>query len=220
MPPHSFRMATFPSSPPHPGFRVPYMHHAHGAAQRLHSPSPQDPMQSRRGVPQPCSPEPGLGRGLRFQPPPNPSSSAGLRKGGGGGGRRGGRLFCARGLFCSRGCCSLPFLLCCFFPLSLFCSELISVSRFAARGRVVLRSGFRFALRFALLPAFHFAHLLFLSFRLPFAHPTLFSTSLFAHSSNRCPFLSALPLGLHFPFPLYTFPTPPTVRTPPLPAPH
>lgn len=193
------------------------MQHAHGAARRFHPLRPSGPHgePGGGGVRQPCSPEPDHGRGL---PSPPPQQHGGVTQGRKGGGRRrGGRgLFCARGLFCSRVVVRSRFCCAFFFPSRCFVP---SRSRFLARRRVVFAlSGFRFALRFALLPAFSLCapFVCFVSCALsPSAPPFLFCASLFARSSNRCP-LPALSLGSHTPFPPHTLSPYPTLS----PTPH
>lgn len=194
------------------------MQHTPGAAQRLQPPCPPGPHA-----------EPGGGGLAALQPrarpregaapPPPPAAPRGYARAGGGGGAAAG-CFAPGGCFAlgvvdrSRFCCAF------FFPLSLFCSELLSVRRPRTRCfalRVSFRSPFRFAPRFSLCAPF----VCFVSCALfPPAHPFLFCTSLFAHSSNWSPFLSALPLGLHTLFSPHALPTPPTARTPLLPTPH
>lgn len=174
-------------------------------------------------------------------PPPPPAAPRGYARAGGGGGA-------AAGCFAPGGCFALGVVdrsrFCrafFFFPSRCFVP---SCSRFAARGRVVLRSGFRFALRFALLPAFHFAHLLFVSFRAPFSPPRTpsYFVRLFLHTlpigppfSLRSPWVCT-PFSLRTPFPhppllahpfsLPHTPQPPQTRgapphpTPNPPAPH
>lgn len=194
------------------------MQHTPGAAQRLHPPCPPGPHAEPGGGFAALQPRARPREGAA--PPPPPAAPRGYARAGGGGGA-------AAGCFAPGGCFALGVVdrsrFCCaffFFPSRCFVP---SCSRFAARGRVVLRSGFRFALRFALLPAFHFAHLLFVSFRAPFPPPR--TPSYFVRL-----FLHTLPIGPPFslrspwvctPFSLRTpFPHPPLARTPLLPTPH
>lgn len=201
-----------------PGFRVPCVQHTPGAAQRLQPPCPPGPhAEPGGGVSQPCSPEPGHGRGLHPHPP---QQHRGVTQGRGEeAGRR--PVVLRPGVVLLSGLLIAPVsVVLFFFPLSLFCSELLSVRRPRTRCfalRVSFRSPFRFAPRFSLCAPF----VCFVSCALfPPAHPFLFCTSLFAHSSNWSPFLSALPLGLHTLFSPHALPTPPTARTPLLPTPH
>lgn len=195
------------------------MQHAHGAARRFYPLRPSGPHGEPGGGGGPAALQPRARPREGAALPPLPSSTAGLRKGGRGGGRRrrGGRgLFCARGLFCSRVVVRSRFCCAFFFPSRCFVP---SRSRFLARRRVVFAlSGFRFALRFALLPAFSLCapFVCFVSCALsPSAPPFLFCASLFARSSNRCP-LPALSLGSHTPFPPHTLSPYPTLS----PTPH
>lgn len=194
------------------------MQHTPGAAQRLQPPCPPGPhAEPGGGSRSPAAPSPATGGGCTPTPP---SSTAGLRKGGGEeAGRR--PVVLRPGVVLLSGLLIAPVsVVLFFFPLSLFCSELLSVRRPRTRCfalRVSFRSPFRFAPRFSLCAPF----VCFVSCALfPPAHPFLFCTSLFAHSSNWSPFLSALPLGLHTLFSPHALPTPPTARTPLLPTPH
>lgn len=188
------------------------MQHTPGAAQRLQPLCPPGPhAEPGGGVSQPCSPEPGHGRGLHPHPP---QQHRGVTQGRGEeAGRR--PVVLRPGVVLLSGLLIAPVsVVLFFFPSRCFVP---SCSRFAARGRVVLRSGFRFALRFALLPAFHFAHLLFVSFRAPFSPPR--TPSYFVRL-----FLHTLPIGSPFslrspwvctPFSLRTpFPHPPLLAHP------